>query len=263
MDCPNLRSALDLPAVTSAKLHKECDAGRTVGPFTTPPFSNFHTSPIGLVPIKDPPEFRLIHHLSYPKGYSVNDFIPDYCSTVKYASVGDVTKLIKRLGRSFFMAKTDMKSAFRIIHIHPTDYPLLCIHWNDLYYFDGILAMGLSSSCAIFEFFSTALEWLYVNHVGACAILHILDDFLFIAKTGDQCHRDLKNFILMCNRTGVPLAPEKTVGPEMVLQFAGITFDSILFEDRLPNDKLLQCRLMLRNFYRRRTVTLKELQSLK
>ena len=67
-----------------------------------PPFRIFTTSPLGLVPIKDPPEFRLIHHLSYPKGYSVNDFIPDYCSTVKYASVGDVTKLIKRLGRSFF-----------------------------------------------------------------------------------------------------------------------------------------------------------------
>lgn len=100
--------------------------------------------------------------------------------------------------------------------------------------------MGLSSSCAIFEFYSTALEWLSVNHVGACAVLHILDDFLFIAKTGDQWHRDLKNFILMCTRIGVPLEPEKTVGPEMVLQFGGITFDSILFDDRLPNGKLLQ-----------------------
>ena len=85
LDWPNLRSALDLPGVPSAKLQKECDAGRIVGPFTTPPFSNFLTSPIGLVPKKDPSEFRLIHHLSYPKGSSVNNFIPDYCSTVKYA----------------------------------------------------------------------------------------------------------------------------------------------------------------------------------
>ena len=54
LNCPNLRSALDLPGVTSAKLQKECDAGRIVGPFTTLPFSNFHTSPIGLVPKKDP-----------------------------------------------------------------------------------------------------------------------------------------------------------------------------------------------------------------
>ena len=262
LDCPNLRSALDLPGVTSAKLQKECDAGRIVGPFTTPPFSNFHTSPIGLVPKKDPSEFRLIHHLSYPKGSSVNDFIPDYCSTVKYASVGDATKLIKRLGRGCFMAKTDVKSAFRIIPIHPADYPLLGIRWDNLYYFDRTLAMGLSSSCAIFESFSTALEWLSINHFGTCAVLHILDDFLFIAKTRDQCDRDLKNFILMCNHIGVPLAPEKTVGPATVLQFAGITLDSIRFEARLPDDKLLKCRLMLRNFYTRRTVTLKELQSL-
>ena len=81
MDSPNLKSALERPIVTSAKLQKECDAGRIVGPFATPPFSNFPTSPRGLVPKKDPSEFRLIHHLSYPQGTSVNDFIPDHCST--------------------------------------------------------------------------------------------------------------------------------------------------------------------------------------
>ena len=120
MDSPNLKSALERPIVTSAKLQKECDAGRIVGPFATPPFSNFRTSPIGLVPKKDPSEFRLIHHLSYPQGTSVNDFIPDHCSTVKYASVGDATKSIQRLGRGCFMAKTDVKSAFRIIPIYPS-----------------------------------------------------------------------------------------------------------------------------------------------
>ena len=81
--------------VTSAKLQKECDAERIVGPFATHLFSNLRTSPIGLVPKKDPSEFRLIHHLSYPQGTSVNDFIPDHCSTVKYASVEDATKSIQ------------------------------------------------------------------------------------------------------------------------------------------------------------------------
>ena len=86
-ESPNLKSALDQPVVTHAKLRKECDAGRIVGPFTAPPFPNFRCSPLGIVPKKDPSEFRLIHHLSYPKGSSVIDFIPDYCSTVKHASV--------------------------------------------------------------------------------------------------------------------------------------------------------------------------------
>lgn len=158
------------------------------------------------------------------------------------------------------MAKIDVKSAFRIIPIHPADYPLLGIRWNNMYYFDQALAMGLSSSCAIFESFSTALEW--VSLFDASAVLHILDDFLFIAKTKEQCACDLQNFILICDYLGVTLPPEKTVGPDTVLQFAGITLDSVLFEARLPEDKLVKCRLMLHNFYTRRTVTLKELQSL-
>ena len=60
---PNLQSVLDQPEIAGMKLRKECDAGRIVGPFRTPPFANFRTSPLGVVPKKDPSEFRLIHHL--------------------------------------------------------------------------------------------------------------------------------------------------------------------------------------------------------
>ena len=261
-ESPNLKSALERPDITRAKLRKECDAGRIVGPFSTPPFLNFRCSPLGLVPKKDPSDFRMIHHLSYPKGSSVNDFIPDYFSTVKYASVGDAIKLLKRLGHGCFMAKTDVKSAFRIIPIHPADFSLLGMKWENMYYFDRCLAMGLSSSCAIFESFSTALEWLSINQLGACAVVHILDDFLFIAKSKEKCVGDLQNFITMCNHLGVPLAPEKTVGPATVLQFAGITLDSVRQEARLPEDKLDKCRAMLRDFQARRSVYLRELQSL-
>ena len=147
----NLKSALEQLDVAGAKLHKECEAGRIVGLFTTSPFPQFRTSPLGIVPKKDPSEFRLIHHLSYPKGSSVNDFIPDYCSTVRYASLGNASQSIKTLGCGCFMAKTDIKSAFRIIPIHPADYSLLGMKWDNMYYFDRCLPMGLSSSCAIFD----------------------------------------------------------------------------------------------------------------
>ena len=45
--------------------------------------------------------------------------------------------------------------------------------------------MGLSSSCHIFKGFSNALEWLYIQRLGALSLLHTLDDFLFIAKSKD------------------------------------------------------------------------------
>ena len=82
-----------------------------------------------------------------------------------------------------------------------------------MYYFDRCLAIGLFSSCAIFEAFITAFEWLSINHLRACAVLNILDYFLFIAKSKGQCEHDLDNFILMCNHLGVPLAPEKNGWP--------------------------------------------------
>ena len=169
---------------------------------------------------------------------------------------------LKPLGRVVFLAKTDIKSAFRIIPIHPADYSLLGMKFDNLYYFDRCLPMGLSSSCNIFEAFSTALEWLSVHRLGASSVLHILDDFLFIAKTKDRCAADLVNFVSLCHHLGVPLAPEKTVGPDTVLQFAGITLDSVNGEARLPVEKLQKCRMLLHNFYKRRTVRLKELQSL-
>ncbi|CAH3131897.1 unnamed protein product [Pocillopora meandrina] len=73
------------------------------------------------------------------------------------------------------MAKTDVKSAFRIIPIQPADYSLLgtCLKWENLYYFDRTLPMGLTSSCAIFEAVSTALEWISIHHLGAKSVLHI------------------------------------------------------------------------------------------
>ena len=81
-------------------------------------------------------------------------------------------------------------------------------------------------------------------------------------KTKEQCARDLQNFIFMCDYLGVPLAPEKPVGPDTFLLFAGITLDSVLFEVRLPEDILAKCHVMLHNFYTRGTVTLKELHGM-
>ena len=134
--------------------------------------------------------------------------------------------------------------------------------WDNSYYFDRCLGVELRSSCNTFEAFSTCLEWLAVHLQGASSVLHILDDFLFIAPTKDKCERDLANFILMCTYLSVPLAPKKTTGPGTDLQFAGITLDSVRMEARLPEEKLQKCRNLLTDFLARRSVRLRELQSL-
>ena len=122
--------------------------------------------------------------------------------------------------------------------------------------------MECSKSCSIFESFSTALEGIGTSHLRASAVLHILDDFLFIAPTQERCARDSSNFLDLSKFWEVPIVSEKTMGPYTTLQFAGITLDSVIMEARLPIDKLKKCRDLLSEFLRKRSVTLRDLQSL-
>ena len=63
-------------------------------------------------------------------------------------------------------------------------------------------------------------------------------------------------------RRTVPIAPEKTVGPQKILSFAGIELDTLRMEARLPADKIDKCKLLISSFLRRKKVTLREIQSL-
>ena len=160
IDSKNLASAIQQLSVVEANLFKEIEAGRIAGPFLAPPFAQFRVSPVGVVPKKVPGEFRLIHHLSYPKGLSVNNGIPNVNTSVSYANIKDAIRFIKKAGPGCFVAKTDVQSAFRIIPINPKDYHLLRIRWNGLYFYDCCMLMGCSSSCRTFETLSTAVEWI-------------------------------------------------------------------------------------------------------
>ena len=104
-EAPNLLSALQNPDAVDAKLSKELAAHRLVGPFSSPPFSVFRVSPLGLVPKKVEGEFRLIHHLSYPKGSSLNAGISSDYTSVSYATVEDAIRLIKSVDPHCFFSK--------------------------------------------------------------------------------------------------------------------------------------------------------------
>jgi hypothetical protein len=258
----NLSSCSDHPDAVDKKLAKELDAQRLAGPFATPPFPNFRISPLGVVPKKTPGEFRLIHHLSFPKGTSVNDGISSQNTTVSYATITDAIQLIKQAGRGCYLAKTDIRNAFRLIPIRPDDYDLLGIKWKGVYYYDRCMPMGCSSSCRTFEAFSTAVEWIAKRKLLIDWILHLLDDFLLVASSQQLCLKQLELFLKVCDYLGIPMAPDKTVGPSTTLSFAGIELDTIVMEARLPLDKLEKTTNLLSDFLRRKKVTLKEVQSL-
>ncbi|XP_069133139.1 uncharacterized protein [Argopecten irradians] len=259
----NLKSALDNIAVLKQKIECELSLGRVQGPFELPPFPNLQISPLGLVPKREPNEYRVIHHLSYPLGSSINDGIDPEDATVSYQSIDDAMSLIKRFGSGALMAKSDIESAFRLIPIHPNDYELLGFQIEGKFYFDRVLPMGCSISCRLFETFSSAIHWVMENKYHVAGMVHILDDFLFVGPPADnKCMDDLTNFLQFCHCTSIPIKQSKTVHPCTRLTFLGIELDSVTMEARLPMDKVLKARQLLHQFSSRKKVTLRELQSL-
>lgn len=68
-------------------------------------FGNLQMPPLGLVPTQKPGEYRVIHHLSYPDGLSINDGIAKEDSAVSYQTIDDAVTLIKQFGQGALFIK--------------------------------------------------------------------------------------------------------------------------------------------------------------
>ena len=134
----NLSSALLDPAAIDKKLEQDLLAGRVV-PATQTSF--FISSPLGLV-LKPNGEFRRIHHLLYPQGLSVNNFISKDTVNLKYATLANVLARIRRAGRGAIIIKKDIKDAFRNIPVAPYHQWLLGFMWNGVLYQETCLSFG-------------------------------------------------------------------------------------------------------------------------
>lgn len=258
----NLISANQHPEVVSSNLYKEINLGRVAGPFDSPPLPNLQCHPVGVVPKKHSSEWRTIYHLSYPEGDSINDHIPKDPYSLQYVRVDDAIRILKSLGPGSFMAKTDLKSAFRLIPVHPDHWHLLGIHWRSQYYIDLYLPFGLRSAPFLFNQLSEGLEWILKHNYGLNNVIHILDDFFIAEPSRVQCLSSFTTLLRLFMSVQAPVVASKTLGPSQVLEFMGIELDSTLMEARLPEDKLLRARELLNSFYSRRSVRLIELQSL-
>lgn len=261
-DSKNLRSTALNPELILCQIEKEVKAGRVAGPFSQRPLPNLIISPIGLVPKKTPGEFRMIHHLSHPPGESVNDFIDPALCTVQYTSFDEAVHLVQDLGRQCKLFKSDIKSAYRLIPINPSDFELLGFCFENQFYFDKALPFGASISCITFERFARFLEFCTKLKLQSAKLIHYLDDFLGGDKTLELCAQALNIFQQTMSELGVPLALEKTEGPTEVLVFLGLELDSNKMVVRIPLEKIQEVVMKIKCVLSQKKSTLKAIQSL-
>ena len=119
----------------------------------------------------------MIHYLSYPDNQSINHEIPAEESYVQYSSVAVAITFIQQSGPGAFCSITDIKSAFRLVDIHHSQFKIVGFRWDNKYYIDTCLQFGHCSSFRIFERFSAALQWIARNKLGISCISHAREFF--------------------------------------------------------------------------------------
>ena len=251
----NLRSATQLQPLLAQAVEKEVKRGHTAGPFTTPPFSITHCSPIGAVE-KDDHTCRLIMDLSHPLGQSINENIPKEPFSVKYSKFDDAVSMVLQRGRGCFMSKLDIKHAFRIIPVHSSQWHLLCYFFEGFWYVDLVLPFGLRSSPAIFCQFADLVRWVLDNCYKIPMVVNYSDDFfqvsgqeLVVAKYELDTIRQA-----FCDM-GIPLAPDKIFGPCHRLPYLGILIDSVAMTMEVTVERYQECMSTLPKWLNRSKCT--------
>ena len=262
MDCKNLLSLDENYDYARQKILEEIELGRISGPYQTRPISNLRCSPIGLIP-KRTSGFRLITHMSYPEKFSINDFIDESYTSVKYSHFDQVTEKLLKLGMNTQMGKIDIKSAFRLLPCYPGDFDLLGFKFDNFYYIDKCMPMGCSVSCATFERFLSFLECEIKRRSGNENIDHYLDDFIFLgAPLRDECSKLMLSFLDLASEIGLPIALDKTEGPSTCITYLGLVLDSEKMEIRIPLSKIKEIQAEIDQCLMLKKITLQKLQSI-
>ena len=259
--CQNLRiSAVDEEKVNKV-IEADCRTGKKAGPFDRPPYEFFSCSPIGAVPKRETGKIRVIHHLSFPRGGdSINASTADI-----YHGLGtfdQATAFMRELGPGCWLIKLDVEAAYKQIPVRVEDWPLLGFMWRGKYYHERVLPFGLRSSCRLWEWYATALQQILERCAGIKAVVHYVDDFLFVVKELPQAKEQLRRALDLCIRLGVPIAADKTEGPTTCLTFLGIQLDSVKMEASLSAERLQRLHSLLIDWKNRDHATITELHSL-
>ena len=106
------------------------------------------------------------------------------------------------------------------------------------------------------------VEWILLNTHNVSDLLHYLDDFITAGPPAtNQRAENLAISMAVCSSLGLPLHPDKCIGPSTRLVVLGIELDSMAQVARFPLDKLCAIQELIQSWRDRRWCTRRELES--
>lgn len=255
----NLPTANDAPGLLSKDLQTQIELNRVtqVNHDDLPEF--LISSPLGLAPKSTPGKWRRIHHLSHPRGKSVNCHIAEDHGALEYTNVDEAIEAVLVVGQGATLVKRDLADAFRHIPVAESDWWLLYFMWEDKFYFERFLPFGLRTSPYLFDLFAKGLNWMLIN--AQWRALHYLDDFFTVLESDLLADAYEKHFATLCATLGLKVNEDKNVRGTRV-EFLGIEIDSLAMEARLPENKLQKAKAWVKNTLQEKQISRDNLRSL-
>ena len=255
----NYKSAIDYPNrdKVEQQIKHEIAQGNYVITETKPTI----ISALGVVPKKDSNDVRLIHDCSRPAGASVNTYAT--CEHYAYETVERASKLIKP---GAFLAKIDLKSAYRHVPIHPSNYTATGLKWTfsgdteATHIIDTKLPFGAARSPGIFHRLTQSVTRMMARR--DMTVLAYLDDFLVIADTEYDCWIAFRQLVTLLEQLGFTINWSKVIDPTQSLIYLGIEINSVLRQLILPEQKLCEIKDALQAAKQKEKMTKREMQSL-
>ena len=261
----NHKGATEFPAAVDAYLSSEIAHHAVIGPFSTNPFScPVAVSPLNSVPKPDTTERRIILDLSWPVGSSVNDGIPSglYLAqefALVYPTVDLIADRVAALGRGCLLFKRDLRRAYRQFPVDPYDYPLLGYSWNDHYYFDVVLPMGLRTAAMACQRSTNAVS--YILSRAGCQVANYLDDFIGVAST-TRAFQDYEYCGSLLHELGLQESLSKACPPSTVMTCLGVRINTVDMTLSVTPERLDELVVLLSHWLTKKSATKSELQSL-
>ena len=150
---------------------------------------------------------------------------------MSYCSIDDAYDFINQLGPGTLLSKADLKDAFRLIPINPSDWNLLGIHWRDKFYIGTCLPFGLRPAPYLFDRLSRTIHWILTNNYGVHHLVHYLEDFLTAGPANSAvCVQNLNAMLPICEQISAPVKLSKIEGPSTSTTFLGIHLNTVTME---------------------------------
>ncbi|XP_066925176.1 uncharacterized protein [Clytia hemisphaerica] len=237
---------------------EEIEAGNYVAVDSKPSI----VSALGAVPKPDSDDIRLIHDCSMPPGKGVNSYIS--VEKQSFQSLNDATKLI---GKGYFIAKVDLRRAYRSVPVHPANFKALGLKWklpgddHFTYFVDTRLPFGGSSAPGIFHRLTQSVRRMMARR-GFSDVVVYLDDFLVVGRTYEESEAAYMTLRSLLLELGFTISPSKLVTPCQKLVFLGVEIDTIKLTLSLSVKKLSDLKDLLQSFRSRVKATKRQLQQL-